>query len=180
MEHELVLKWVESLLILVSFVLLTWLVQWLMKFYWQQKKALQLNVHQLEVKKQLLPFQMQATERLVLLVERIRPEGLVNRLASGEPNAASLQLSMLSQIRLEVEHNLAQQVYVHPKTWMSVLAARDEAVGLIHRAAAITAPELPAIEFSRNLFKILQEQNFPAHAQAIQSLQHEMRQLHLD
>lgn len=149
----------------------------LIRTYWASRKQTQLLLHQLEVKKHLVPYQLQAAERLVLLVERIRPEGLVNRMAVGESTAAGLQLAMLAQIRMEMEHNLAQQVYVQAHAWQAVVAARNEVLGIIHQAAAITPPNEPAIHFSRNLFQALQQQPLAACDQAIQSLRNEIQQL---
>lgn len=149
----------------------------LIRSYWDSRKQSQLLQHQLEVKKHLVPYQLQAAERLVLLVERIRPEGLVNRMAAGERTAAGLQLAMLAQIRIEMEHNLAQQVYVQARVWQSVSVARDEVLGIIHRAAAQTPPNEAAIQFSRNLFQVLQQQPLTACDEAIQSLRYEIQQL---
>ncbi len=180
MEQMIVELLVYALLWLIVIGGLAYTATKLIRSHWASRKQSQLLKHQLEVKKHLVPYQLQAAERLVLLVERIRPEGLVNRMAAGESTAAGLQLAMLAQIRMEMEHNLAQQVYVKASVWQSVVAARDEVLGIIHRAAALTPPNEPAIQFSRNLFQVLQQHPLSACDQAIQSLRQEIQPLHHD
>jgi hypothetical protein len=180
MEQMIVELVIYGLVWLIVIGMLAFTASKLIQHHWASRKQSQLLQHQLEVKKHLVPYQLQAAERLVLLVERIRPEGLVNRMAAGESSAAGLQLAMLAQIRMEMEHNLAQQVYVQARVWQSVIAARDEVLGVIHQAAAQTPPNEPAIHFSRNLFQALQQQPLSACDQAIQSLRNEIQQLQHD
>lgn len=165
---------------------LVWMLPLLVVFFFSERMLTQFLRHratlalqnrQHEVHKALLSTKTQAIERLVLLVERIRPEGLVNRLSSGASSSAALQLSMLSQIRSEVEHNLAQQVFVSQQGWQAVLKARDEVIGLVHQAAASTPPEETAIQFGRNLFQLQQDQVNNACDQAIQLLRSELHAL---
>jgi hypothetical protein len=180
MEQLIVELVIYGLLWLIVIGGLAYTASKLIRSHWASRKQNQLLQHQLEVKKHLVPYQLQAAERLVLLVERIRPEGLVNRMAAGESTAAGLQLAMLAQIRMEMEHNLAQQVYVQARVWQAVITARDEVLGIIHRAAAQTPPNDAAIQFSRNLFQVLQQQPLTACDQAIQSLRNEIQQLQHD
>jgi hypothetical protein len=142
----------------------------------------QLLIHEqaqrFELQAKLIPIKTQAIERLVLFIERIRPDGLVNRLAVTESTAAGLQLAMLSQIRLEYEHNLAQQLYLSNSTWQAVQLARDEVIGMVHKAASITPPDASAIQFTRNLFKIGQGQALLACNEAVLKLKKEIHVLH--
>ncbi|MFN3529955.1 MAG: hypothetical protein ACK417_08565 [Bacteroidia bacterium] len=150
--------------------------RWLRGRYDRNRELMQWQ-YKIERTKTAQPLKIQASERLILFIERIKPEGLINRLGA-EPTAAALQLAMLSQIRAELEHNLAQQLYVQASTWQKILAARDEVVGLVHRAAAVTRPEESAIVFSRNLFAQDQSAMKYACEQAIQSVKNELPELY--
>lgn len=155
----------------------TFLIQrWFRGRYERQLELLQWQ-YKIERSKIAHPLKIQAAERLILFIERIKPEGLVNRLAS-EPSAAALQLAVLSQIRAELEHNLAQQLYVQSNTWQKILIARDEVVGLVHRAAANTRPDDTAIAFSRNLFGLDQTALQQACDAAIQNIKNELPELY--
>lgn len=167
----------EVLVWLLPLVVVFFFVEKMLINYLKHKAELALRNRQHAIHKSLLSTKIQAIERLVLLVERIRPEGLVNRLSAGASSSAGLQLSILSQIRSEVEHNLAQQVFVSQQGWQAVLVARDEVVGMVHQAAASTPPEETAIQFGRNLFKLQQDPVTLACNQAIQLLRSELHDL---
>src|SRR5688500_11835907 len=64
-----------------------------------------------ENKRAFFPLQVDATQRIVLFLERIAPNNLVMRLNNpGLPSRAFQQL-LLDNIRQEYEHNLAQQIF---------------------------------------------------------------------
>lgn len=175
------LTWISFLLEVVKWLLpivvVFFFVDKLFSNYLKYKAESANKNRQHEVHQALLSTKAQAIERLVLLVERIRPEGLVTRLSTGASSSAALQLSILSQIRSEVEHNLAQQVFVSHQGWQAVLTARDEVIGLVHQAAANTPPDESAIQFGRNLFALQQDQAMNACNQAIQILRSELHAL---
>jgi hypothetical protein len=89
----------------------------------------------LDVQKISLPVRMQAYERLVLLLERIEPAGLLVRTNLPGMNAIQLQSALIQNIRSEFEHNLSQQLYVSTKAWEMVRNAREETIKRINTAA---------------------------------------------
>jgi len=89
----------------------------------------------LDVQKISLPVRMQAYERLVLLLERIEPAGLLVRTNLPGMNAIQLQSALIQTIRSEFEHNLSQQLYVSTKAWEMVRNAREETIKRINTAA---------------------------------------------
>ncbi|MFZ4550002.1 MAG: hypothetical protein ACOYN4_21310, partial [Bacteroidales bacterium] len=93
----------------------------------------------LDVQKITLPVRMQAYERLVLLLERIEPSGLLVRCNRAGMSAAELHSELLQSIRSEFDHNLSQQLYVSAKAWEMVRNAREETVKRFNT----TAMQLP-------------------------------------
>ncbi|MDO9258082.1 MAG: hypothetical protein Q7U54_21405 [Bacteroidales bacterium] len=89
----------------------------------------------LDVQKISMPIRMQAYERLVLLLERIEPAGLLVRTNLPGMNASQLQSALVQSIRSEFEHNLSQQLYVSTKAWEMVRSAREETIKRINTAA---------------------------------------------
>ncbi|MFA5971144.1 MAG: hypothetical protein WC780_02235 [Lentimicrobiaceae bacterium] len=102
----------------------------------------------LDVQKISLPIRMQAYERLVLLLERIEPAGLLVRTSSPGMNAALLQSALIQAIRSEFEHNLSQQLYVSNKAWEMVRNAREETIKRINTAAMKLTPEATSADLA--------------------------------
>jgi hypothetical protein len=126
---------------------------------WSSFEKLRNQLEHLEIQKRedaVFPLKLQATERLIVLVERIKPGMLVHRQLSNATTASQLAALMLQNIRDEFEYNISQQLYVSERSWQLIVAAREEIVQLIHlslsSAGHDTAPEVLASEmFSASL-----------------------------
>ena len=105
----------------------------------------------MDVQKISLPVRLQAYERLVLLLERIEPAGLLVRTNVAGMNAAQLQKALIQAVRSEFEHNLSQQLYVSSKVWEMVRNAREETIKRINSAAM----KLPAEATSADLASLI-------------------------
>lgn len=110
-----------------------------------QKNQVQLR---LDVQKITLPVRMQAYERLVLLLERIEPAGLLVRTNLPGMNASQLQSALVQSVRSEFEHNLSQQLYVSSKAWEMVRNAREEAIKRINTAAMKLPPDATSADLA--------------------------------
>ena len=97
-----------------------------------EKTQLQMR---LDVQKISLPVRMQAYERLVLLLERIEPSGLLVRNNMPGMSASQFQSALVQAVRSEFDHNLSQQLYVSAKAWELVRNAREETIKRINTAA---------------------------------------------
>jgi hypothetical protein len=98
----------------------------------------------------LRALQLQACERLILLMERINPTELALRCA-GAGTAAELQLLLLNTVRDETAHNYTQQLYVSNEAWAAVMAARNVVMNLINQSAAAVQPGDPAVTLSKKI-----------------------------
>ena len=105
--------------------------------------------------KQHLPVQMQAYERLVLLMERINPESLVFRVNKPGMSARLLQADILKVIRDEFDHNLTQQLYISSEAWASVKAAREETVNILKVAASRVGKDADSFEFATAILEVV-------------------------
>lgn len=72
-----------------------------------------------------LPLRLQAAERMILYLERIKPQNLLTRLDSTNLNPLELQSLVLSEIKKELDHNLAQQLYLSSATWQKIVLASN-------------------------------------------------------
>jgi hypothetical protein len=102
----------------------------------------------LDVQKISLPIRMQAYERLVLLLERIEPAGLLVRTNLPGMNASQLQSALIQSIRSEFEHNLSQQLYISTKAWEMVRNAREETIKRINTAAMKLTPKATSTDLA--------------------------------
>lgn len=140
---------------IILILVLAWL-SWLVTYIYGQKQAMEAArlaaEQQAAFEAATLPVKLQALERLILLLERLRPDGLVHRISTDQP-AAAIQLQLLVQLRAEFEHNLAQQLYVKPSTWEKVSQARDQVAGAIQQAGAQMPVDAPGIQFARQLLQ---------------------------
>ena len=76
----------------------------------QSKKEIALKEIDLRksTQKNTLPLRLQAYERLALLLERIHFNSLIPRIRQPGMTVRDLQREMINQIKMEYEHNLAQ------------------------------------------------------------------------
>lgn len=117
----------------------------------------------LDVQKSSLPVRMQAYERLVLLLERIEPAGLLVRTNLPGMTSSQLQSALVQSIRSEFEHNLSQQLYVSTKVWEMVRNAREETIKRINTAAM----KIPADATSADLASLILINDIDAEQSAV-------------
>jgi hypothetical protein len=67
-----------------------------------------------------LPLIIQAHERITLFLERIKPENLLTRILPDCVSGKDVQQRALQEIKTELNHNVAQQIYIKPGTWEKI------------------------------------------------------------
>jgi uncharacterized membrane protein len=145
------------------------------KFLDHQTEQQQLNL-KMKMQEAVTPIRLQAYERLILLLERMQPAGILMRSNRPGMSALELQAAMLQQIRDEFEHNLSQQLYISLQAWEKVRNAREEMISLINTAATKVPPDAPAADIAQHvLAQSLEIEKLPIQ-QAIDFLKSEVRQ----
>ena len=74
----------------------------------------------------VVPLKIQAYERLVLYLERIRYAVLVKRIFMPGMSRTDLQFALIQNVQDEFEHNLAQRLYISEASWFNVVIVKDE------------------------------------------------------
>ncbi len=87
-----------------------------------------------EAQKNALPLRLQAYERLTLFLERINPAKLLIRIAPQSSNKHDYEEYLVSQIEVEYEHNLSQQIYISSESWDIVTTAKNATIQMIRKA----------------------------------------------
>ncbi|MCR4801000.1 MAG: hypothetical protein K5860_10870 [Bacteroidales bacterium] len=119
-----------------------------MKSFWDNENKKREAEQRIENAKITIPLRIQAYERLVLLLERIKPESMLLRVTTPQMTAGLLHQELLITVRAEFEHNLSQQIYVSQESWTAVKLAKDNLVRLINEEASKVAAGAPATALS--------------------------------
>ena len=98
-------------------------------------------------------LQLQAYERLALLVERSKLEGLINRVHQNNYSAKDMQQALLQTLRQEFEHNITQQIYVTTGIWTAVEKMKDQNMYIINQLAAVLPPEASATDLNKSILE---------------------------
>lgn len=100
-------------------------------------------------------LQLQAYERLTLLVDRIAIPQLVSRISYEGLSARDMQLVLTRSIRDEFDYNITQQIYVTPETWNAVRSLKEKNLLIINQVAALLPPAASGLELNRALLEYL-------------------------
>ncbi len=131
----------------------------------------------LENSKTITPVRLQAYERLTLFLERISMESLIMRTHKEGMDAKKLHSALLSTIRSEYEHNLAQQIYVSPQAWEVLKSARSNTIKLIITIAEKIPPTASSSELSKNLLEGVMEMDHEPAKVALDFLKKEISKM---
>ncbi|MBV9986788.1 MAG: hypothetical protein JO301_03865, partial [Chitinophagaceae bacterium] len=85
-------------------------------------------------------LQLQAYERLALLVDRIAIPNLLNRTSHDGLSAREMQFVLTKTIRDEFDYNISQQIYVSADVWTAVRNLKEKNLLLINQVSAALLP----------------------------------------
>ncbi len=139
-----------------------------------RKRSFQISVGQ---KDNTLPLRLQACERLILFLERISPDSLVMRMSRTNLTIAQFQNELISSVRTEFEHNLAQQTYISSEAWEKVKAAKNSIIKLISESMVELNPQSNGLELGKKILENAIELQHSPTLEAIEYLKKEVRQL---
>lgn len=131
----------------------------------------------LESRDTILPLRLQAYERLILFLERISPDSLIIRVNQAEMNSIQLQNELITSVRTEFEHNLAQQMYISSRAWDAVKSARNNIIKLVNDSASELKPNSAGMSLNKKILEKLMELKSSPTDAAIEFLKKEVREL---
>ena len=140
----------------------------------------EINLKKLDVRSKsieaVLPNRLQAYERMALFLERISPQNLLVRLSTTGMTSKEFHQLLLSEIRNEYNHNVAQQVYITEDVWNLIKNAKEDLILSINDAAGEMSMESTSLDLSRKIFeKSINKQVDPI-AHALTELKKEIQQ----
>lgn len=101
----------------------------------------------------LLNLKLLAYERVILLIERLKPDSLVPRTLSAALSCKEYHLLLMQEIRQEFEYNLSQQLYLSEESWELTVRYKDHVTTIVNTAAAECGPPQTAAELARKILE---------------------------
>lgn len=118
-------------MLLVVLTVVFFIVFWqVIKKMIQRDYELRLLDVKIDTNKSILNLRLQAYERLILLLERLHPEAMMERVMQPGMTARELRYALELAIQAEFNHNLSQQMYVSDNAWGLIVSAKEEMIKL--------------------------------------------------
>ncbi len=100
-------------------------------------------------------MQLQAYERLLILVDRIGLPNLISRINQPNSSAKEMQLLLTQTIRSEFDYNITQQVYVSPDAWTAVKNLKEQNLLIINQFANVLPFNATGLDLNKLLLEFL-------------------------
>lgn len=124
-------------------------------FYLQRKS----QISEKQSQKGAAQLQLQAYERLTLLVDRIALSNLIGRVDHTGLTAREMQLVLTRTIRDEFEYNITQQIYISPEVWSAVRNLKEKNLLIINQVAAVLPPQASGLDLNRAILEYMMRDN---------------------
>jgi len=145
-----------------------------------QEKRISLEEKRTEVHAKLsetsLTIRLQAYERMALFLERISPPQLIPRINNPSHSVASLQQSLVQEIRDEFAYNLSQQIYLSNEVWILTQKAMEETILLINNSTAGLDSNDVGLVLAKNILENAMQHEINPTQEALDFLKEEARQ----
>lgn len=100
-------------------------------------------------------LQLQAYERLALVVERISLSQIISRTNTSGLSATETQMLLTESIRQEYEYNISQQIYVSAAVWKAITELKDQNIYTINQVARSLNARASGMDLNKKLLSFL-------------------------
>lgn len=100
-------------------------------------------------------MQLQAYERLTLLVDRIALPNLISRMNQSGLSAKEMQLLLIQTIKQEFDYNITQQIYVSAEAWNAVKNLKEQTMLIINQFSSTLPQEATGADLNKLLLEYL-------------------------
>lgn len=123
-------------------------------------------------------MQLQAYERLTLLVDRIALPNLIARNAIADCTARDMQLILTKNIREEFDYNITQQIYVSAAAWNAVKNLKEQNMLAINQIANMLPANATGLDLNKLLLDyLMNDKKGNLHELVSEVLSYEAKQL---
>ncbi len=168
----------EAMKLTVPALLVAAAVVYIVRLFINKDQQMRILEVKMNSNKDVTMIRLQAYERMILLLERMHPSSVIQRVIEPGMNARGLQFAMTTTIQSEFEHNYAQQLYISSDAWNLINASKTEVIKMVNILANATTPETSAQEFSTMILNAIihSEQPLPSQT-ALEFLKAEAREI---
>lgn len=161
---------IQGLATVVLFGLVIWLVI--------EQKMLRGAIHQKAPKgADHSSLQLQAYERLTLFVERTRLKNLIMQMPSVGLSAREMQAGMIETIRAEFDHNITQQIYIHPEVWKAIINLKEQNIYILNQLGSVLPPVATSLDYSKTILQYLENHQSDLSSVVLDAIQFEVKKL---
>lgn len=100
-------------------------------------------------------LQLQAYERLTLLVDRIALPNLISRVNQPGAGARDMQVLLTQSIKAEFDHNITQQIYVSADAWNAVKNLKEQNMLVINQLSSALPANATGLDLNKLLLEFL-------------------------
>ncbi len=167
----------QSIAMLFPLIIVFVFVYYMLKSFFDQFDKQRKQELRVKFSEETLSLRLQAYERIILFLERIKPESMVMRIAQSNMTVFELQRALLNNIREEFEHNLSQQIYLSSDAWSVVVAARQSINQLVSSTADEHKPDDPYMDYATDILEEFASINDDPLSLAIKAIQNEAKEI---
>jgi hypothetical protein len=117
-----------------------------------QRKSAQKDTDKNNQSKQL---QLQAYERLTLLVERIALTNVITKVNSSDFMVKDMQMAVAMTIKEEFDYNITQQIYVSADAWTAVKNLKEQNILTVNELANTLPINATGLDLSKLVLEYL-------------------------
>ena len=123
-------------------------------------------------------LQLQAYERLSLLVDRITLTNLVNRTSHDGLTARDMQVILTRSIRDEFDYNITQQIYIAPEVWSAVKNLKEKNLLIVNQVSSIMPANATGFDLNKAILEyVMNDPHANQHELVSEALSFEAKKL---
>lgn len=146
----------DNTTLILSGAIAVLLAGFLAYLFWQQRNgAKEEEAKSVQPNSGTLHLQLQAYERLVLVVDRIALPNLISRVNISGVNAREMQYLLTNGIKEEFDYNISQQIYVSPDAWGAVKNLKEQNLLIVNQLANTLPAQATGLDLNKLLLEFL-------------------------
>ena len=167
---------IEMIKMLLPALMVFGAIYYFLRMFFQNEAKRRAMEIRASVRELVTPIQLQAYERVVLLLERIAPYPLIIRVNKNGWSARHLHAELINTVRAEYEHNLSQQIYISAAAWEQVVQAKEETIKIFNIASMKVPENATSNELAQAIIEITSALKKTPSAVAIDLIKKEITQ----
>jgi flagellar basal body-associated protein FliL len=142
----------DNTVIILSVIIALLIAGFLGYLFWEQRKNAK---DEEKTASDTRSLQLQAYERLTLLVDRIALPNLISRVNQTGVSARDMQVLLTHNIKEEFDYNITQQIYVSAEAWNAVKNLKEQNMLVVNQLASALPPHATGLDLNKLLLEYL-------------------------